>query len=57
MPDEGSLLSEHPVSQDRSQRLRIARDVAREVGKTEAYKQSRKDRKKVEMLFAHSSES
>jgi len=30
-----------------------ARDVARAMGKTDAYKQSRKDRKKVEMLFAH----
>jgi hypothetical protein len=30
-----------------------ARDVARHVAKTDAYKQSRKDRKKVEMLFAH----
>ena len=30
-----------------------ARDVAREVAKTDAYRQSRKDRKKVEMLFAH----
>lgn len=30
-----------------------ARDVAREIAKTERYKQSRKDRKKVEMLFAH----
>jgi hypothetical protein len=30
-----------------------ARDVARAVAKTDAYKQSRKDRKKVEMLFAH----
>jgi hypothetical protein len=30
-----------------------ARDVARDVAKTAAYKQSRKDRKKVEMLFAH----
>jgi len=30
-----------------------ARDVARAIAKTEAYKQSRKDRKKVEMLFAH----
>ena len=30
-----------------------ARDVARNVTKTRAYKQSRKDRKKVEMLFAH----
>jgi len=30
-----------------------ARDVARDVAKTAAYKQSRRDRKKVEMLFAH----
>ena len=30
-----------------------ARDVAREVAETRAYTQSRKDRKKVEMLFAH----
>jgi len=30
-----------------------ARDVARAIAKTEEYQQSRKDRKKVEMLFAH----
>jgi transposase len=30
-----------------------ARDVVRAVGKTDAYQQSRRDRKKVEMLFAH----
>lgn len=30
-----------------------ARDVARAIAKTDAYKQSRKERKKVEMLFAH----
>lgn len=30
-----------------------ARDVARAIGKTTEYQQSRKDRKKVEMLFAH----
>jgi transposase len=30
-----------------------ARDVARRIAGTDAYKQSRKDRKKVEMLFAH----
>ena len=29
-----------------------ARDVARQIAKSRAYKQSRKDRKKVEMLFA-----
>ena len=30
-----------------------ARDVARNIAKTSGYKQSRRDRKKVEMLFAH----
>jgi flavoprotein len=30
-----------------------SRDVARAIAKTEAYQQSRKDRKKIEMLFAH----
>jgi transposase len=30
-----------------------ARDVARAVAKTEAFEQSRRDRKRVEMLFAH----
>lgn len=30
-----------------------SRDVARRVGKTQAYQQSLKDRKKVEVLFAH----
>ena len=30
-----------------------SRDVAREIAKTTQYTQSRRDRKKVEMLFAH----
>jgi hypothetical protein len=30
-----------------------ARDVARTLAKTEAFEQSRRDRKRVEMLFAH----
>lgn len=30
-----------------------ARDVARAIGKTEAYRQSRRERKKIEILFAH----
>jgi hypothetical protein len=30
-----------------------AREVARDIAKTDGYKQSRRDRKKVEMLFAH----
>jgi hypothetical protein len=30
-----------------------ARDMARDIAKTDAYKTSRRNRKKVEMLFAH----
>jgi hypothetical protein len=30
-----------------------ARDVARDIAKTDAYVRSRRDRKKIEMLFAH----
>ena len=30
-----------------------ARDMARDIAKTEAYQTSRRQRKKVEMLFAH----
>jgi Transposase DDE domain len=30
-----------------------ARDVARDLAKTEAFEHSRRDRKKIEMLFAH----
>ena len=30
-----------------------ARDVARALAKTEAFEQSRRDRKRIEMLFAH----
>lgn len=32
---------------------KASRDVAREIAKTEEYQQSRKDRKKVEVLFGH----
>ena len=31
-----------------------ARDMARDIAKTEAYRTSRRQRKKIEMLFAHS---
>jgi hypothetical protein len=36
-----------------AQHLREARDVARALAKTEAFERSRRDRKRVEMLFAH----
>ena len=43
MPNRRILRSVHERS----------RDVAREIANTPQYKQSRRDRKKVEMLFAH----
>ena len=39
--------------QARASYNKAARDVARAIATTDAYAQSRKDRKKVEMLFAH----
>ena len=39
--------------QARASYNKAARDVARAIATTDAYTQSRKDRKKVEMLFAH----
>jgi hypothetical protein len=42
-----------PIRKIERSPFEAARDVAREMAKTDAYQQSRKDRKKVEMLFAH----
>jgi transposase len=42
-----------PIRKIRRSIYEPARDVARAVARTRLYKQSRKDRKKVEMLFAH----
>ena len=53
LPDEGALLSEYADSQIARSIYESARDVARGLANSDAYKQSRKDRKKVEMLFAH----
>jgi len=39
--------------EDRTQYPRVVGDVARNLAKTEAYPQSRNDRKKVEMLLAY----
>jgi thiaminase len=39
--------------QDHAYIHEAARDVARAIAKTAAYEQTRRDRKKVEMLFAH----
>jgi transposase len=42
-----------PIRKIRRTLYESARNVAREIAKTDLYQQSRKDRKKVEMLFAH----
>jgi transposase len=42
-----------PIRKIRRSIYEPARDVARAIARTRLYKQSRKDRKKVEMLFAH----
>jgi hypothetical protein len=42
-----------PIRKIRRSIHEAARDVARAVGKTAHYKQSRNDRKNVEVLFAH----
>jgi hypothetical protein len=50
---EAALLPQHTAPEDPLSVYEDARDVARTVCTTAAYEQSRKDRKKVEMLFAH----
>jgi Transposase DDE domain len=42
-----------PTRKIRRSLYEAARNVARAIAQTELYSQSRKDRKKVEMLFAH----
>lgn len=53
MPDESQVLPEHSDSQIARSIHEAARDVARLIATTDAYQQSRKERKKVEILFAH----
>ena len=53
-PTEVALLPEHTRSRKITRSIyEAARNVARDIAKTRLYRQSRKDRKKVEMLFAH----
>jgi hypothetical protein len=47
------VLPAYADSQNYRSLFEPARDVARAIARTDAYLQSRKDRKKVEMLFAH----
>jgi hypothetical protein len=42
-----------PIAQDPARHPRTSRDVARSLAYTEAFKQSRRERKKIEMRFAH----
>ena len=53
MPPQTALLPEGSGAQDLALSLRRARGLAREIAKTEAYQTSRRQCKKVEMLFAH----
>jgi hypothetical protein len=50
---EAALLSESACPQGPASIHEQARDVAREIAKTEIYVTSRRERKKIEMLFAH----
>ena len=49
---EAALLSEYARSKGPALNPRNARDVARDIARTEAYVTSRRERKKIEMLFA-----
>ena len=53
MPAQIRLLPKRTGSQGPALDPRGARDLAREIAKTKAYRTSRCQRKKVEMLFAH----
>src|SRR5258705_1294431 len=47
------LPQRRPSAKSRAVSTKKAREVARALAKTEAFKQSSRDRKRVEMLFAH----
>jgi hypothetical protein len=53
MPAQNAMLPKEPAPKVPRSIYEEARDVAGACGKTRAYAQSRRDRKKVEMLFAH----
>ena len=53
LPTQVTVLSEGAVAQTPRSIYEEARDVARALAKTEAFDRSRRDRKRVEMLFAH----
>jgi hypothetical protein len=45
--------TDKPAGRSHNRSMPTERDEARRIAGTDAYKRSRKDRKKVEMLFAH----
>jgi hypothetical protein len=53
LPAQGTVLPEGARAQIPAHIYEGARDVARALAGTEAFDQSRRDRKRVEMLFAH----
>ena len=53
MPIKAALLPNAPARKVPRSIYEGARDLAREITKTEAYQTSRDQRKKIEMLFAH----
>ena len=53
LPSKAALLPKRASQQGLSLIYQGARDLARQIAKTEAYQTSRNQRKKVEMLFAH----
>ncbi|MFZ3339250.1 MAG: transposase [Terriglobales bacterium] len=50
---QNAVLPQHAYAADSPRVHEEARDVARALTKTEAYEQSRRERKKVETCFAH----
>jgi hypothetical protein len=53
VPAQGKVLPEHAARRVVRDVNEAARDVARDLAKTEAFAHSRRDRKKIGMLFAH----
>ena len=53
LPAQGAMLSKRLPRRIPRSIYEEARDVARALAKTKAFEQSRRDRKRVEMLFAH----
>ena len=53
MRNEAAMLPEHAHRRIMRSVHERSREVARDIANTPQYRQSRRDRKKVEMLFAH----